>query len=73
MKKIKINYRELSYKEKFKRTIWWIPISVFLIIQMFIIELPVKITYFFSIALILVGSIQLIYTYLKWKKEKGIL
>lgn len=71
VKKNKINYWNLSYKEKFKRTIWMIPISAFLIIQMFIIDFPLRITYFFSMALILVGGSQLIYTYRKWKKEQG--
>lgn len=47
-----------------------IPICAFLIIQMYIIDLPVRITYNFSIALILVGSSQLLYTYQNWKKKK---
>ena len=71
MKKAKINYWKLSYKEKFKRTIWMIPICAFLIIQSFIIDVHLIITYGFSIGLILVGSIQLIYTYQKWENEEG--
>lgn len=63
-------YWNLSYRRKFIRTLWMIPFGViallldWFVIDSFILNIIVTITIVISLI------IQLIYTYLKWKKTE---
>ena len=62
-----LNYRKLSYRRKFIRTLW---LALLSIIFIFIPEVyGISGTYFFVIVLVLC-AIQTVYNYVKWQREK---
>lgn len=66
-KGFEIFYKNLSYRRKFIRTLWLAPfiaLAIFFLIGENIILNIIK-----SIFFITIFFIQLIYNYLKWKKE----
>ena len=64
-------YWNLSYRRKFIRTLWFTPLSVLLIIFMFLTGDKLFINRLMPILLALVYIWQLIYTYIKWKKRRS--
>ncbi|RLL48391.1 hypothetical protein D8M04_03780 [Oceanobacillus piezotolerans] len=63
------NYWKLSYRGKFIRTLWMIPIDVLTIIMLVILGAPLKITINISLVLFVTLIGQLVYTYVKWRTE----
>ena len=63
------NYWKLNYKKKFFRTLWMIPVTIFLIIQMILSGGSSQSTLILVPALFVILIVQLLYTYLKWKNE----
>ena len=63
------NYWKLNYKKKFYRTLWMIPVTIFLTIQMLLSGGPSQPTLILVPALFVTLIVQLLYTYLKWKYE----
>lgn len=63
-------YWKLSYRRKFIRTLWFTPLTFLLIPFMFLIGDKLFINRIMPILLSLVYIGQLIYTYIKWKKEE---
>ncbi|EZH65685.1 hypothetical protein DH09_12590 [Bacillaceae bacterium JMAK1] len=67
-----LNYHRLSYRRKFKRTLWMTPVIIFLLV--FILRLSiwgVAIDILVISMLIISHVVQLIYTYMKWKKTES--
>ena len=66
-----IFYWKLSYKKKFIRNLWMIPLSVIVIIILFTYsELPIAFKIISTSALIVSLLVQLAYTFSKWKSEE---
>lgn len=63
------NYWKLNFRKKFIRTLWMIPVDIFLIIQLLISDASTQITLILIIALVLTQIAQSVYTYMKWKSE----
>lgn len=59
------NYWNLSYKAKFKRTLFMVPLAVLSIILLLLTDLPIATTITLSVILIVTTAAQLIYTYKK--------
>jgi hypothetical protein len=66
------NYWKLSYRKKFIRTLWMIPVVIFLSIQLFVLDIHSNFSVFLIVLLIVTLIVQLIYTYIKWKSETQI-
>ena len=63
------NYWKLNYKKKFFRTLWMVPVTIFLTIQMILSGGSSQSTLIFVPALFVILILQLLYTYFKWKNE----
>ena len=63
------NYWKLNYRKKFIRTLWMIPVAIFLSIQLFVMDIQSNISVFILVLLIVPLIVQLLYTYIKWKSE----
>lgn len=63
------NYWKLNYKKKFYRTLWMIPVTIFLTIQMLLSESSSQPILILVPALFVTLIVQLLYTYFKWKNE----
>ena len=63
------NYWKLNYRKKFIRTLWMIPVAIFLSIQLFVMDIQSNISVFILVLLIVPLIVQLIYTYIKWKSD----
>ncbi|MDX1806370.1 MAG: hypothetical protein R3267_05055 [Paenisporosarcina sp.] len=63
------NYWKLNYKKKFIRTLWMVPVTIFLTIQMFMSGGSSQPTLILVTALFVTLIVQLLYTYVKWKNE----
>ncbi|EPD53307.1 hypothetical protein HMPREF1210_01038 [Paenisporosarcina sp. HGH0030] len=64
------NYWKLNYRKKFIRTLWMIPVVIFLSIQLFVLDIQSNFSVFLLVLLIVTLIVQLIYTYFKWKSER---
>lgn len=63
------NYWKSNYKKKFYRTLWMIPVTIFLTIQMLLSESSSQPILILVPALFVTLIVQLLYTYFKWKNE----
>lgn len=69
-KKGLIAYWDLDYKGKLKRTLWMLPFAVILcFVFPFIIKNPV-LAIGFPIVTMITFIVQLLYTYIMWKKHE---
>lgn len=66
------NYWKLSYRKKFIRTLWMIPVAIFLSIQIIVMDIQSNFSVFLFVLFIVTLIVQLIYTYSKWKSETQI-
>lgn len=65
------SYWKLSYHEKFKRTLWLIPV-VFLFLILPDHFLPFEISKYLIFVVLMIGVvIQVVYTYKKYKEEEN--
>lgn len=62
-------YWKLNYKGKFIRTLWMIPVTVLVLILFSITDISTQKIMIASLIMLIVLIPQLIYNYLKWKKE----
>nr|WP_272508312.1 hypothetical protein [Paenisporosarcina quisquiliarum] len=62
----------MSYRKKFIRTLWMIPVAIFLSIQMIVMDIQSNFSVFLFVLFIVTFIVQLIYTYIKWKSETQI-
>lgn len=67
-KEFELFYNKLSYRRKFIRTIWLIPLGV--VIGIIISHISIIVSLFYWILLITVTIKQLKYNYTMWKKSK---
>lgn len=63
-------YWKLNYRKKFIRTLWTIPVVIFLSIQLFVTDFPPRLGMFLWVLLVITLTVQLTYTYVKWKSER---
>jgi len=61
-------YWKLSYRRKFIRTLWMTPFAIIAIALMFLADRSILINTALSLLIAVMYFIQLIYTYVKWKK-----
>ncbi|MFB5089386.1 hypothetical protein PGC35_19710 [Psychrobacillus sp. PGGUH221] len=64
------NYWKMNYRTKFIRTLWMIPVAIFLSFLLFVMDIPSKFSVFLLVLLLVTLIVQLIYTYIKWKSER---
>lgn len=64
------NYWKLNYRAKFIRTLWMIPVTIFLSIQLYVMDMPSNFSVILLVLLIVTLIVQLTYTYSKWKSER---
>lgn len=69
-KGFEIIYWNLSYRRKFIRTLWMTPFCVVPIIFVWTTGDRIIINRVIPSVIIIIYFIQLLYTYLKWKKEE---
>ena len=69
-KGFKFAYHALSYRRKFLRTIYSIPIYIISLAIIFWVEGFTNFFIFFTLFFIIMFGIQTSYNYLKWKKEE---
>jgi hypothetical protein len=66
-------YAKLSYRRKFIRTLWLIPFAIAAVCGVIILFKSTWAAILLSILFVIIGGIQLIYNYKKWKYfEKDI-
>lgn len=63
------NYWKLNYKKKFIRTLWMVPVTIFLTIQVLMSGGSSQPTLILVTALFVTLIVQLFYTYFNWKNE----
>ena len=63
-------YMNLSYRRKFIRTIWVFIVGLIVVFCLLITEFPIVPVICFTVLICITGSIQLVYNYVKWKKEE---
>ncbi|WP_312648956.1 hypothetical protein [Aminipila sp.] len=68
-KGFEICYWNLSYRRKFIRTLWITPFTIFACLLVWHVYHSKILTVGYSIIITVVGVIQAIYTYRKWKNE----
>ena len=66
---IELRYWKLSYRRKFIRTLWLIPVSVIIIIGIYKEAQSYVFTGIIGVVLFIAVFIQAVYNYKKWKKE----
>ncbi|MBX9138865.1 MULTISPECIES: hypothetical protein [unclassified Clostridium] len=69
-KGFELNYWNLSYRRKFIRNLWQMPICVLLLGFCFLIGDNLIINRIVPVLIIIEGIGQIIYTYIKWKNEE---
>lgn len=68
-KGIEICYWKLSYRRKFIRTLWLIPIEILLVFCFHITFHSTIWTFLVAVGFVIMLLIQAVYNYKKWKKE----
>lgn len=63
------SYWELSYKGKFIRTLWMVPVTILILLILFKISTPFTIASAVFLFVLLIA--QLIYNYTKWKVKSN--
>lgn len=69
-KGISFCYWKLSYRRKFIRTLWLIPIGIFVIFCFYIKFQSAIWTFLVAVAFAIMLLVQAIYNYKQWKKEE---
>ncbi|WP_277584928.1 hypothetical protein [Psychrobacillus antarcticus] len=64
------NYWKMNYRTRLLRTLWMVPVVLFLSIQLLVMDIPPKSSVFLLVLLLVTLVVQLIYTYFKWKSER---
>lgn len=67
-KGIEICYWKLSYRRKFIRTLWTIPVSIIMVIQLHRKYQSYLLTGIVSVIFFILTCSQAVYNYRKWKK-----
>lgn len=67
-KGFQLNYWKLSYRRRFVRNLWLLPLFVVLTVFMFWSGDKIFINRIIPILLLAIGVLELIYNYSKWKK-----
>ena len=70
-KGVQIIYGKLSYRRKFIRSLWMIPGTISAVLLVWRINYDTVTKIIWSILLIIIHIIELIYNYLKWKKDES--
>lgn len=70
-KGVQIIYGKLSYRRKFIRSLWMIPGTIIAVLLVWRINYDTITKIIWSILLIIIHIIELIYNYLKWKKDES--
>lgn len=68
-KGFKFAYHALSYRRRFLRDLYSIPICIIALIIIYSVEGYTNLFIFFTLFFILLFGIQTTYNYIKWKKE----
>lgn len=63
-------YWNLSYRKKFIRTLWQSPLCFLVVIYTFFVGDKLFLNRIVPILLVIIYLGQLIYTYIKWKKDE---
>jgi len=63
-------YWKLSYRKKFIRTLWMTPFAIIPIALIFLADGRILINAVLSLLIVVMYLTQLIYTYIKWKKDE---
>ena len=66
-----LNYWRLSYRRKFIRTLWMIPVCICAIVLLWI-KLSTTTAMIWTLIIVLIEIIQLAYTFKKWKSEQRL-
>lgn len=61
-------YWKLSYRRRFIRNLWWLPIVIISIAFMFLINDKLILNRIVPIVLLILYIVELIYNYMKWNK-----
>ena len=69
-KGIELCYWKLSYRRKLIRTLWMIPIAIFIVLCFYITFWSTIWTFLVAVAFAMILLIQAMYNYKKWKKEE---
>ena len=69
-KGIELCYWKLSYRRKLIRTLWMIPIAIFIVLCFYITFWSTIWTFLVAVAFAMILLIQVMYNYKKWKKEE---
>ena len=69
-KGIMVCYWKLSYRRKLIRTLWMIPIAIFIVLCFYITFWSTIWTFLVAVAFAMILLIQAMYNYKKWKKEE---
>ncbi|MCY6485408.1 hypothetical protein OW763_13815 [Clostridium aestuarii] len=64
-------YSKLSYRRKFIRTLWMIIGVLIMPLSLYFSNVDTYINIIISTLMLIIWSIQLLYTYMKYKKEKN--
>lgn len=68
---VQVAYWSLSYRRKFIRTLWCIPFVIAVAIYLWLSTGLGIATMSSILLLVTINTIQLVYTYIKWKTEEG--
>lgn len=71
-KGIELCYWKLSYRRKLIRTLWMIPIAIFIVLCFYITFWSTIWTFLVAVAFAMILLIQAMYNYKKWKKKSRI-
>lgn len=71
-KGIEICYWKLSYRRKFIRTLWLIPIEILLVFCFHIAFQSTIWTFLVAVGFVMMLLVQAVYNYKKWKKEDDV-
>lgn len=69
-KGIELCYWKLSYRRKLIRTLWMIPIAIFIVLCFYITFWSTIWTFLVAVAFAIMLLVQAIYNYKQWKKEE---
>lgn len=68
-----LNYYSLSYRRKFIRSLFGMPILILSSLVIYILaEWPVMLKNAFTISFLIIGILQIMYNYKMWKKDETI-
>jgi lipopolysaccharide export LptBFGC system permease protein LptF len=68
-KGFELNYYNLSYRRKFIRTLWCIPLAIFAVLLSYFAGFSQIVLVLMSIIFLVVIAVQAGYNYKKWKEE----